>query len=269
MAVQPMRRAAEAAIGRAAVRPAVRTRDRRATRPAILPWPQAHRHGAEGGASHQRQHHTTRAFHGWDPALRLSWGTSVSITSRHGSKRKPVAFTASCSESISRRRSRRRAKRSRSHRAARRANRNRMCLTMNGSRRNRSSSSCCATSCRWSRHDLTKNCVTSIRYCLAGATARRHLATARNCGSASAYRRRCRPQTYPSAAAQHGPNVSPAAERDAAMPAPRPVCACRNPCLIYRPWSVDHAGGVEGAGGERGQPEPDRGGELAGSDPLR
>ena len=35
------------------------------------------------------------------------------------------------------------------------------------------------------------------------------------------------------------------------------------------PWSVDHAGGVERARGQRGRPEPDRRGELAGCDPRR
>ena len=254
--MQPVRRAAEAAIGRAAVRPAVRTKDRRAPRPAILPRHQAHRHRADRCTSHQCQHHTTRAFHGWDPALRLSWGTPVSITSRHGRKRKPVAFTASCSESISRRRSQRRAQTSRSRRAAPRANRNRMCLTMNGSMRNHCCSSCCArTIRRWSRRGRCwmMNCAAGIRpYCFAGAMATARWVVARNSGSGSAHRRRCRRQMYPSAAAQRGPSASPAAERDAAMPAPRPVCACQNPCLIFRPWSVDHAGGVECAGGQRG-----------------
>jgi hypothetical protein len=41
-------------------------------------------------------------------------------------------------------------------------------------------------------------------------------------------------------------------DRGAALLAPRPVCACRNPCPICLPWSVDHAGGVECAGGQRG-----------------
>jgi hypothetical protein len=96
MAVQPVRRATEAAIGWAAVKPAIRTRDRRATRPAILPRRQAHRYRADRGASHQCQHHTTRAFHGCDPVLRLFGETSVSITCGSGSKRKPIPFTASC-----------------------------------------------------------------------------------------------------------------------------------------------------------------------------
>ena len=142
--MQPVRRAAESAIGRAAVKPAVRTNDRRAARPAILSRHQAHRYRADRGASHQCQHHTTRAFHGCDPVLRLFGDTSVSITSRSGSKRKPVPFTASCSECASRRRNQRRAQKSRSRRAAPRAKWNRMCLMMNGSRRNRLSSSCCA-----------------------------------------------------------------------------------------------------------------------------
>src|SRR4051812_18891350 len=64
MSMQSARRAAEAAIGRAAVRPSVRAGDEHIAWTAIPSRHEAHRHGADGRASHQRQHHTTRAFHG-------------------------------------------------------------------------------------------------------------------------------------------------------------------------------------------------------------
>ena len=74
MTVQPMRRTAEAAIGRAAIGLPVWTDDRLVTGAAKWPRHQAHRYRAYCGTSHQCQHHTTRAFHGCNLALRLFRG---------------------------------------------------------------------------------------------------------------------------------------------------------------------------------------------------
>src|SRR4051812_23215999 len=63
-------RAAEAAIvGRPAIGFAVRTGHDDGTGSTVDPRHQAHRHGADGCTSHQRQYDTTRAFHGCDPVL--------------------------------------------------------------------------------------------------------------------------------------------------------------------------------------------------------
>src|SRR6185436_3888360 len=88
-----------------------------------------------------------------------------------------VAFGAGDAlHELSRRKSRRHGRTSRSRRVARCASRNRKCPRMNGSRTNRSSSSCCATSCRRSRHRncygcWTKSCAMNTRYYLAEAMA--------------------------------------------------------------------------------------------------
>ena len=96
MSMQSARRAAEAAIGRAAVRPSVRAGDEHVARAAIPLRHEAHRHRADGRASHQRQHHTTRAFHGLRSRLLTVLGhRTVSITCALRQV-KASPFTASC-----------------------------------------------------------------------------------------------------------------------------------------------------------------------------
>src|SRR5437879_3366246 len=63
MPVKSMRHTAEAAIGCAAIGPAVRARHRRAPGPAALSRHKAHRHGADGCRSHHGQDDAARAFH--------------------------------------------------------------------------------------------------------------------------------------------------------------------------------------------------------------
>ena len=69
MAMKAMRRASEAAIGRAAIGLSVRAKHRHIAGAAIAARHQAHRHRADGRTSHQCQHDPTRAFHGPAPPL--------------------------------------------------------------------------------------------------------------------------------------------------------------------------------------------------------
>jgi hypothetical protein len=207
--MQPVRRAAEAAIGRPAIGLAVGAGDERISGAAILPGRQAHRYRGNRSASHQCKHHTTRTFHGCDPAP----GFLASHVSFHHSRRGKQA-TAGAFHGIVRvfsfRRNRRRGRTSRSRRAGRHANWSQRWLKMKP-RRIRSRRCCCAMIRRRSRHDWTRNCAAGIRCCcFAGATARLHPAAAGNCRAASAYRRCCRPRACPSATAQRDPSASPA-----------------------------------------------------------
>ena len=60
--------AAKAAIGRTAVRPAIRTGHRDIAGAAVIPARrQTHRYGADRRTSHQCQHDAARAFHGGYP----------------------------------------------------------------------------------------------------------------------------------------------------------------------------------------------------------
>jgi hypothetical protein len=62
MAMEAMRRGTEAAIDRAAIGPAVRTRHGLQSGAAAAPH-KTHRYSADGGATHQCQHDAARAFH--------------------------------------------------------------------------------------------------------------------------------------------------------------------------------------------------------------
>jgi hypothetical protein len=89
-------------------------------------------------------------------------------------------------------------------------------------------------------------------------------ASADSLRATSAHRRRHRRRASPSPAARHGSSASARARAEAAW-----VRACRIQWGVCRSSSVDHRGGVERAGRERRQPEPDRRRHLPFRDPLR
>jgi hypothetical protein len=117
MAVESMRRAAEAAIGRAAIGLSIRTGHRGDARAAVASWYEAHRHGADRGTSHQRQHDTTRAFHGCDPCPVTVEAAASFLRLRRRAQAKAVGVTASCGPCVSRRRNQRHVRTSQSRRA--------------------------------------------------------------------------------------------------------------------------------------------------------
>ena len=69
MPVEPMHPAAEAAIGHAAIAPAIRIVDQRVTGAAISARHKTHRHRADGSCPHHGQNDAARAFHGEAPVL--------------------------------------------------------------------------------------------------------------------------------------------------------------------------------------------------------
>ena len=157
------RRSRDRSGGSKACRPDQRPARYQARNPAAAPGPSTPRRSLHF-PSMSAPHDASVSWLGSCP--QTFRGTSVSVTCDSGSKRKPFAFTASCSEYVSRRRNQRRAQKSRSHRAAPRAKQNRMCLMMNGSMRNHCCSSCCArTIRRWSRRGRCwmMNCAAGIR----------------------------------------------------------------------------------------------------------
>src|SRR6266702_2918234 len=80
VAVKSVWRAAEAAIGRPAIGPAVRTGHGHVSGAAIPSRHKTHRDGANRGAPHQCQHDAARSFHGGGPSLKVRWYQAVSVT---------------------------------------------------------------------------------------------------------------------------------------------------------------------------------------------
>jgi len=242
VAMQSARCATKAAIGRVAIHPPVGSGYGLIARPAFPSRHQPHRDRTDRGTSHQCQHHPARAFHGCDPCCSgVSQPEFPSLAQADASESPRLHGFV---RAFSRRRSacRRSARTNRSRRAAHRwswiPNRRSSSFPTKSRLRN----SCSATNRRPNRRRRRKNAAGNQPVSPSPA------GPAGNCCAASVRQRRRRPPACPSPAVRPARSVSLAAKRSAQSEA---ACACRIRGWACRSSSVDHAGGVERARGQR------------------